>query len=266
MSDAPSPTPEELIRPYEDHAQEWAARLRSGGNWVHDHLEKPEILKMAHLSKGEKVVCLGCGSGEEIPAIQACGADVILGIDLSPAMLKLAQEQNPDVRFLEGDIASPSLDGIRCDVVFCSLAMHYAEDWRPSLRAVHAALRDGGQFVFSTHHPLIWSAETARDPVGTVRRHGYSRNAEGAVEIWGDYGRERWISDIWFGNMHVNFHHKTFSTMVRTILESGFEIADVQEPLAEPDGSPEGGIYSRIPPFLFFSLRKPDRLDRPRKP
>ncbi|MEI6035871.1 MAG: class I SAM-dependent methyltransferase [Verrucomicrobiae bacterium] len=246
----------DLIRPYDEHAQDWADRLRAGKNWVHDNLEKPAIMKMAAFSGSEEVVCLGCGSGEEIRPIEATGARVILGIDLSTALLALARERNPGVTFIEGDIAAPPLRDAMCDVVFSSLAMHYAADWSVPLLAIRSALRPGGRFVFSTHHPVLWSAETRRTSQGTTLRHGYSRTAKQEVEVWGDYGCERWENDTWFDKMHVTFHHKTFATMIRAVVGAGFEIADISEPLAENDGSPDGAIYSRIPPFILFSLRK----------
>ena len=252
------PTPGELIGPYEEHAEQWASRIRSGGNWVHEHLEKPAIMEMARFSKGERVVCLGCGSGEEIPAIQKAGANVILGIDLSPALLALAGKLNPGVTFVEGNIANPPLGGMECDVVFSSLAMHYADDWTAPLQVIRSALRPGGRFVFSTHHPIHWSAQTLRSPYGTIRRHGYSKSPDKGVEVWGDYATDHWESDTWFETMNVIFHHKTFSTMIRAIVDSGLKITDIREPLAENDGSPDGAVYSRIPPFILFSLSNPD--------
>ena len=251
------PTAQELIRPYEEHAQEWADRLRDGKNWLHCNLEKPAIMAMAAFFEGEQVVCLGCGSGEEIPAIEAAGAKVILGIDLSPALVALARQINPGITFLIGDIAAPPLHGHSCDVVFSSLAMHYASDWSIPLQAIRAALRPGGRFVFSTHHPVLWSAQTQRGSDGSIRRHGYSRTATNVLEVWGDYAGEGWISDTWFDTMRVTFHHKTFATMIRAIVDSGFQIDAISEPLADNDGSPDGQIYSRIPPFLLFSLRNP---------
>ena len=254
-----SPAAQYLIRPYEDHAQEWADRLRCGKNWLHDNLEKPAIMQLAAFSKGEQVVCLGCGSGEEIPPIEATGAEVILGIDLSPSLLALARKINPGITFLEGDIANPPLCADSCDVVFSSLAMHYAADWSIPLQSIKAAIRPGGRFVFSAHHPVLWSAQTERSSDGTIRRHGYSRTANQDVEVWGDYAAEGWVTDTWFDTMRVTFHHKTFATIIGSIAQAGFEIAAVREPVAKNDGSPDGLIYSRIPPFILFSLRTQEK-------
>ncbi len=239
---------------YDIHAEAWANRNRSGSNWVHEHLEKPAILTLADFKTGEEVVCLGCGSGEEVRMIEKNGAKVIAGIDKSEALLAKAREWNPKTVFRTGSISDPELNPASCDVVFSSLAMHYAEDWTTCLQNVRRALRPNGRFIFSTHHPLLWSSQTTRDESGTTRMHGYAKNKDSKPTIYGDCVKDRWIDDIWFENMHVRYHHKSLSTMMRFLIASGMSILTMTEPLATDDGTSSGAIYSRIPPFLLVRL------------
>ncbi len=244
----------EHISGYDTHAEAWATRNRLGQNWVHEHLEKPAILSLAGFRSEEKVVCLGCGSGEEVRLIEKTGAKVILGIDKSAALLERAKAWNPETTFQNGDISAPELEPECCDVVFSSLAMHYAEDWSNCLQAVQRALRKNGRFIFSTHHPFLWSAATTRDASGTSRLHGYIKKNDSKPYIYGDCVGERWIDDIWFESMQVRYHHKSLSTIMRYLIGSGMSIHSIIEPLAKDDGSSSGAIYSRIPPFLMVRL------------
>ena len=51
---------------YNQHAAQWAERLRSGNNPAHRFLEKPAMYAKLPDLTGQRVLCIGCGSGEEI--------------------------------------------------------------------------------------------------------------------------------------------------------------------------------------------------------
>jgi SAM-dependent methyltransferase len=112
------------------------------------------------------VVDLACGSGIWARTLVEAGYDV-LGIDLSPAMIRLARRQAPGAAFRVGSLHRAPLP--RCAAVTCvGEGIGYlfdrgrGRDPLPALFArVFAALRPGGLFVFDVVEPAARWAGTA---------------------------------------------------------------------------------------------------------
>lgn len=94
-----------------------------------------------------EVLHLGCGGGHVDSQLKK-RVD-LTGVDLSPAMLRLAQRLNPEVTYRRGDMRSVDLDR-RFDGAFISDAVAYMQTRRDLTRAFRTAfrhLRPGGAFV-----------------------------------------------------------------------------------------------------------------------
>lgn len=239
---------------YDDNADEWAARIRSGMNWAHEFIEKPAMSARLGNVDGSDVLLVGCGSGEETENIIRHSPASITGVDLSPRLIELAAAAYPLHRFLVSDFNDLEFSDESFDFVYSSLAFHYSDDMERTLSEVRRVLRPGGRLLFSTHHPLLWSAETLRDGVVSKRMLGYERNTEtGGAVVSGDYLTPRWIDDVWFGNMPVRYYHQPMGTTVGAILKSGFSLEELVEPAPIGGTGPSLEIYRRIPPFVLFS-------------
>lgn len=115
------------------------------------------LLRRAGIHQG-LVVDLGCGAGRWAAALGAAGYDV-LGIDLSPAMIRMARRRAPGAKFQTGSVLSAGLPA--CDAVTSiGEVVNYEFDpvhSRTALsalfRRVYAALRPGGLFVFDVAGP-----------------------------------------------------------------------------------------------------------------
>ena len=115
------------------------------------------LLRRAGVRTG-LVVDLGCGSGRWAGALGEAGYDV-LGVDLSPHMIRLARKRAPGARFETGSLLSTKLPA--CDAVTAiGEIVNYRFDPKHSrgaltrlFRRVHAALRPGGLFVFDVAGP-----------------------------------------------------------------------------------------------------------------
>lgn len=75
-------------------------------NNLKDDYEVGYIMNSASPSSQSKILDIGCGTGHHVASIGAKGLDVI-GIDISPSMIKKAKENFPDYKFNVGD----ALDG-----------------------------------------------------------------------------------------------------------------------------------------------------------
>jgi trans-aconitate methyltransferase len=103
------------------------------------------VLDLLDPKPGERVLDLGCGSGELTAQIAARGAHVV-GVDSSAEMLERARVRFPDLDVRLGDAENLAV-GEPFDAVFSNAALHWMTRPDDVLAGVRAALRDGGRFV-----------------------------------------------------------------------------------------------------------------------
>lgn len=94
---------------------------------------------------GERVLDLGCGTGELAAELADLGIEVH-GIDADVSMIAQARAKHPHVRFEQADghdfaLAEP------VDAVLSNAALHWMLDPSAVIARVRAALRPGGRFV-----------------------------------------------------------------------------------------------------------------------
>jgi SAM-dependent methyltransferase len=115
------------------------------------------LLRRAGVNNG-LVVDLGCGSGRWAKVLGDAGYDV-MGVDLSPSMIRLARQRAPLARFETGSLLNTKLPV--CDAVTAiGEIVNYRFDPKHSrmaltrfFRRVYAALRPGGLFIFDVAGP-----------------------------------------------------------------------------------------------------------------
>ena len=93
---------------------------------------------------GQRVLDLGCGTGDLTAKIAERGATVV-GLDADASMIERARARFPDLEFVHGDGHQFSLGSF--DSVFSNAALHWLTRPREVTSAVRAALVDGGAFV-----------------------------------------------------------------------------------------------------------------------
>jgi trans-aconitate methyltransferase len=103
------------------------------------------VLDLLDPQPGERVLDLGCGSGELTAQIAARGAQVV-GVDSSAEMLERARVRFPDLDVRLGDAENLAV-GERFDAAFSNAALHWMTQPDDVLSGVRAALREGGRFV-----------------------------------------------------------------------------------------------------------------------
>jgi trans-aconitate methyltransferase len=94
---------------------------------------------------GERMLDLGCGTGELAAALTDLGIEVC-GIDADAAMIAQARVLHPEIRFEQADghdfvVAEP------VDAILSNAALHWMLDPSAVIARVRAALRPGGRFV-----------------------------------------------------------------------------------------------------------------------
>ena len=255
------PTDKKTIESYGHYADTWAARLRSKNNFSHTYLEKPAMYKKIPPLKGKRVLCVGCGTGEECDYIHSLGVKEVVGIDISKSLIAYAQKSYPSLDFRVMDMEKMNFPVNSFDFVYSSLALHYVKNWSKTLTNVYKILKPGGLFLFSTHHPVKWGAAVKRGKREDSFLMGYITNKEkDTARVYGDYFTIRKINDTWFGDFKVSYYHKPLGSVVKEILDAGFTISDFIEP------KPQTGMkkkkrraweaHQKIPMFMIFELKK----------
>lgn len=203
--------------------------------------ERPEVLRLAGDVEGRRVLDAGCGHGPLFRELRTRGA-VVSGFDLSPAMVELARQRlgdDADVRV--GDLAAPlPYADHEFDLVVVSLALHYVEDWGPTLKELRRVLRPGGRLIVSVIHPFVYTF--------TYRDADY-------------FALTRYSEDYQFGDTTavMTYWHRPLQDVINSFVDAGLVIRTVTEPAASPDTPtdllpPKG---HRFICFLFFTLESP---------
>jgi trans-aconitate methyltransferase len=94
---------------------------------------------------GERVLDLGCGTGDLAEAIARRGATVV-GLDASPETVRAARTKYPHLAFAVGRAEAFRAEQ-PFDAVFSNAALHGMRPPEPVVRAIRAALRPGGCLV-----------------------------------------------------------------------------------------------------------------------
>ena len=104
-----------------------------------------DLVEVLDPQVGERILDLGCGTGQLSAQIAAVGAEVV-GMDLSVDMVEAAHEQFPDLSFVVGDARDFSF-AEPFDAVFSNAALHWVKPPETALACIAACLGQGGRFV-----------------------------------------------------------------------------------------------------------------------
>lgn len=104
-----------------------------------------ELIELLAPHPGERILDLGCGTGQLTSQISSFGA-LATGIDNSPMMIEQAIKNYPDLQFLIADGADFSFEK-PFDAVFSNAALHWMKKPKSVIRCIWEVLKPGGRFV-----------------------------------------------------------------------------------------------------------------------
>jgi len=122
-------------------------RYDSDHSYVYGYGE--DVVDLLSPSDGERILDLGCGTGELTQEIERRGSGIeAVGVDSSDEMVTKARHEHPELDFLAADARSLSFDR-EFDAVFSNAALHWIPetDHGDVLSSVGRALRENGRFV-----------------------------------------------------------------------------------------------------------------------
>lgn len=233
-------------------------QLRSNPNSLNEIVEKPTMLGLLPDLKGKKLLDLGCGCGEHLQRYLQLGAEFVVGLDLSQAMLQQAEKdlkklEKKQAHFRLYQLPMERLDEIeenQFDLITSSFAFHYIADFPALLSKIASKLKSNGLLIFSQEHPIVtcyqggerW--EKDQDKQQIAYRLNYYRD-EGE--------RQR----NWF-KQPFKTYHRTTASIINNLINAGFQIEEMREPMLaeQPEWQQEFKDLQHRPVLLFIKARK----------
>ena len=104
-----------------------------------------ELIQLLNPQPEERVLDLGCGSGQLTQTISQSGAQVI-GIDRSPEMIKEAKQNYPQLDFRLAEAITFKMEQ-QFDAIFSNAVLHWITEPCTTLERIHEHLKSGGRLV-----------------------------------------------------------------------------------------------------------------------
>jgi len=211
-----------------------------------------EFQKLLPNLKNSTVLDLGCGYGWHCRYVIENGAKSVIGVDLSEKMLEKANEINEleGIEYQRNAIEELTFRSGQFNLVISSLAFHYIKDFDMLCRNIYNWLQPGGKFLFSIEHP-VFTAQGNQD---------WIYNKDGDKLYWpvDNYFLMGARETTFLGNTVLKYH-RTITSYLSSILQSGFKINACVEP--EPstemlENFPAMGDELRRPMMLIISAEK----------
>ncbi len=227
-------------------------KMHPGGWFFNEYLEMPSTLELLGNVKDKKILDYGCGSGIYTKILTKKGAKV-KGFDISEEMLRIAKKNNPDIEFKQGSGYNIPFTE-KFDIILASLVVHYMKDWNKMFREMGRVLNKGGIVIFSTGNPVY---EVNKN----IKVKGKKYKCLGIKNYFKEdlfYGN--WTNPYTNKKVTVSAHHKTYETIINTIINNGFEIIGYKDCFPEKKSKKifpeEYSKYSMMPIFMVFKIRK----------
>lgn len=216
-------------------------RNEKKGYTANDLIEIPNFRNLVPDVENKKILDLGCGYGENCKYYKELGAKKVLGIDISNHMIDIANKNNKLNNIEYKVMAMEDIKEIeeKFDIVLSSLAFHYIKDFKKLIKDIYNLLTKEGCLVFSQEHPLVTS---------TILSENLTSNHQIIDDKWylllADYNRIGLRKKLW-NDQVVEKYHRNFSEIINTLIEVGFKIDTILEPI------PDKEIIEKVPKFIY---------------
>ena len=182
---------------------------------------------------------IGCGTGRWTKQFASC-LDNVVGLDITPEMIQIAQETNPanNLTYIEGNILTRDLG--KFDIA-TALAMLQHTKTREELAQVYSKIKDSlnpnGHFLFYAPHPMnIYGINTSVNSSEFDRTSSYGDNFPFVAHIAMKDGTTRTGS---------GYHH-SIQEYLGELARVGFRINKIEELISKGDKTPSALVVDAI--------------------
>lgn len=113
----------------------------------------PKLADLAGLRPGHRVLDVACGTGiaARTAADRVGSSGAVIGLDLNPAMLEVAERVRPDLVWRQGDVSALPFEPESFDAVLCQSAVIFFPDLERAFAEMARVTRRGGVVVIQTY-------------------------------------------------------------------------------------------------------------------
>lgn len=228
--------------------------LRETDNNYNILLEQPAMMELLPNLEEKTVIDLGCGFGINCKEFVNLGAKSVIGIDISKKMLNYAKNNNFDknIEYINMPLENLSMLNCKFDFVYSSLCFHYIENFKKLIKDISSKLNTNGILLFSQEHPIVTAS------AGVAGYYNTDNNGN-KVYCFCNYQDEKSERiEKWFVEGVIKYH-RTFTTIFNTLIDNGFIIERVVEPIPNEYAlSKREGLSKEFikPNFLIIKARK----------
>lgn len=201
------------------------------------HVESFTLMELVGDPAGRSALDVACGEGYYTRRLRHRGACPVVGIDLSPGMVALAQKQEAGMRqgieYHVGDARDLKLPA-QFDIVLAAYLLNYAstrEELGRMCAGIARALKPGGRFVTVNCNP-------ARDfsNCPSYRHYGFETTVAGP---WQEGAPITWRFYLGDQEFEIENYHLDVPTHEAMLREAGFREIRWHAPRLSPDGAAE---------------------------
>lgn len=256
----PPLTPEVARATWDQAAEAYAALQDSGNDYYRYEFFGPAQLEVCGDVAGLEVLDLGCGNGYLSRELASRGARVV-GIDLSPEMIRLAEEREAasplGIRYelMDALVVGERFEAGQFDLVTACMSLQDMPDIPGVIAAANRVLRAGGRFVTCHSHPFSDTPfrEWFRDEAGEKR-----------ALIVGDYFdattlEYEWTHERMLYPFRTQATHVTLEQWFEWVTDGGFTVRGLREPRPTDEAvAARGDLHDArlVPYFLILDLEK----------
>lgn len=226
--------------PWDEYADEYARWIagREPPN-IEDNKILSRLLVLLGDLDGREILDAGCGEGFLARVLAARGARVT-GIDLSPRIIQIAREKDPDatIDYRVADLSRPlpDLNG-RFDLIGSYLVLNDVQDYCGFASTLASLAKPGAQVVLAFNNPYS----------SVVREHVTDYFASGAMGTYGGLSEQ---------GVRARYYHRTLEEYLDAFLNARLQLvklADVPDVFGLKWLLPE---HYRFPRFMILAFEK----------
>lgn len=222
-----------LREAWERHAENWVRWARAPGHDSYWKFHREPFLASLP-PPGRLTLDVGCGEGRVTRDLRERGYRVV-GVDLSPSMIRAAREADPEGEYVEANAAElPFEDGV-ADLVITFMSLMDMDDMPGAVREMGRVLEPGGRLVAAVVHPINSAGKFASK----------DDDAPFVIESYLDRRRYRDVLERDGYEMTFESIHFTLEDYSRALEAAGFLVEQVRE--LYDDENPR---WRRVPLFL----------------
>lgn len=216
-------------------------RKENKGYNANDLIEIPTFRSMLPNVKNKKILDLGCGYGETDKYLKELGSTYVLGIDISKHMIDIANKDNKvdGVEYQVMPMEEISTIDTKFDIIISSLAFHYIKDYNKLIKDIFNLLNENGILLFSQEHPTALA--TIKEPYVSDSKIELNNKR---FYLLSDYNRSGIREMIWNGEKVIKYH-RTISELINGLIENGFIIDKIKEPI------PSEEAIEKVPKYIY---------------